>query len=63
MYAGNPARKFAQLDDAKHALTALIVMQYCQYAQEFEALEQEHRVQPQPLGSRRSACDPPIDSL
>jgi len=41
MYAGTPARKFAQLDDAKHALTALIVLQYCQYAQDFKALEQE----------------------
>jgi hypothetical protein len=41
MYAGSPARKFAQLDDAKHALTALIVLQYCQYAQDFEALERE----------------------
>ena len=39
MYAGTPARKFTQLDDAKHALTALIVLQYCQYAQDFKALE------------------------
>ncbi|HJU33262.1 MAG TPA: gamma carbonic anhydrase family protein [Hyphomicrobiaceae bacterium] len=39
LYAGNPARKFAPLDDAKQALTALIVRQYCQYAQEFAALE------------------------
>jgi hypothetical protein len=39
MYAGSPARKFAQLDDAKPALTALIVQQYCQYAQDFSALE------------------------
>jgi carbonic anhydrase/acetyltransferase-like protein (isoleucine patch superfamily) len=41
MYAGTPARKFARLDDAKHALTALIVLQYCQYAQDFKALEGE----------------------
>jgi carbonic anhydrase/acetyltransferase-like protein (isoleucine patch superfamily) len=41
MYAGNPARKFTPLDDAKQALTALIVLQYCQYAQEFKALERE----------------------
>ena len=41
MYAGSPARKFAPLDDAKHALTALIVLQYCQYAQDFSALERE----------------------
>ena len=33
MYAGSPARKFAPLDDAKRALTALIVQLYCQYAQ------------------------------
>ena len=41
MYAGSPARRFAPLDDAKHALTALIVLQYCQYAQDFRALEHE----------------------
>jgi gamma-carbonic anhydrase len=41
MYAGTPARKFAKLDDAKHALTALIVLQYCQYAQDFMELERE----------------------
>jgi carbonic anhydrase/acetyltransferase-like protein (isoleucine patch superfamily) len=40
MYAGSPARKFAPLDDAKRALTALIVLQYRQYAQDFKALEQ-----------------------
>ena len=41
LYAGSPARKLAPLDDAKHALIALIVMQYCQYAQDFAALERE----------------------
>jgi gamma-carbonic anhydrase len=41
MYAGSPARKFARLDDAKDALTALIVLQYCQYAQDFTALERQ----------------------
>jgi carbonic anhydrase/acetyltransferase-like protein (isoleucine patch superfamily) len=41
MYAGHPARKFARLDDAKLALTALIVTQYCQYARDFMALEQD----------------------
>jgi carbonic anhydrase/acetyltransferase-like protein (isoleucine patch superfamily) len=41
MYAGSPARKFAPLDDSKQALTALIVVQYCQYAQDFKALERE----------------------
>ncbi|MGE0849369.1 MAG: gamma carbonic anhydrase family protein [Hyphomicrobiaceae bacterium] len=39
MYVGSPARKFAPLDDAKQALTALIVLQYCQYAKDFAALE------------------------
>jgi carbonic anhydrase/acetyltransferase-like protein (isoleucine patch superfamily) len=39
LYAGSPARKLAALDEAKQALTALIVLQYCQYAQEFAALE------------------------
>lgn len=43
LYAGSPARKLAPLDDAKHALTALIVLQYCQYAQDFAALEREVR--------------------
>ncbi len=41
MYAGNPARKFASLDDAKLALTELIVTQYCQYARDFTALERD----------------------
>jgi gamma-carbonic anhydrase len=41
MYAGSPARKFARLDNAKEVLTALIVLQYCQYAQDFAALERE----------------------
>ena len=41
LYAGNPARKFARLDDAKQALTALIVMQYCEYALAFAALERQ----------------------
>jgi gamma-carbonic anhydrase len=40
MYAGTPARKLAPLDDAKQALTDLIVLQYCQYAQDFAALEE-----------------------
>ncbi len=39
MYAGSPARRFAPLDEIKDALTALIVLQYCQYAQDFSALE------------------------
>ncbi len=43
LYAGSPARRFARLDEAKQALTALIVQQYCQYARDFNALE--HRVQ------------------
>jgi carbonic anhydrase/acetyltransferase-like protein (isoleucine patch superfamily) len=41
MYAGRPARKFAPLDDAKIALTELIVAQYCQYARDFTALERD----------------------
>jgi gamma-carbonic anhydrase len=41
MYAGHPARKFALLDHAKVALTALIVTQYCQYARDFTALERD----------------------
>ncbi|HZT48829.1 MAG TPA: gamma carbonic anhydrase family protein, partial [Hyphomicrobiaceae bacterium] len=43
LYAGSPARRFARLDEAKQALTALIIQQYCQYARDFNALE--HRVQ------------------
>jgi carbonic anhydrase/acetyltransferase-like protein (isoleucine patch superfamily) len=41
MYAGSPARKFAPLDAAKQALTALIVLQYGQYAYDFAALERQ----------------------
>ena len=41
MYAGRPARKFAQLDDAKLALAELIVSQYRQYARDFTALERD----------------------
>jgi hypothetical protein len=41
MYAGRPARKFAPLDDAKLALTELIVSQYRQYARDFTALERD----------------------
>jgi carbonic anhydrase/acetyltransferase-like protein (isoleucine patch superfamily) len=41
LYAGSPARKLAPLDDAKQALTALIVQQYCEYAQVFAALERQ----------------------
>jgi carbonic anhydrase/acetyltransferase-like protein (isoleucine patch superfamily) len=43
LYAGSPARKLGPLDDAKHALTALIVLQYCQYSKDFRELE--HNVQ------------------
>jgi gamma-carbonic anhydrase len=43
LYAGVPARKLAPLDDAKQALTALIVLQYCEYAQGFAAMEREGR--------------------
>jgi carbonic anhydrase/acetyltransferase-like protein (isoleucine patch superfamily) len=39
LYGGSPARKLARLDEGKQALTALIVRQYCQYAQDFAALE------------------------
>ena len=41
MYTGSPPRKFAPLDAAKHALTALIVRQYRQYAHDFAALERQ----------------------
>jgi len=41
MYTGSPARKFAPLDAAKQALTALIVLQYRKYAHDFAALERQ----------------------
>jgi carbonic anhydrase/acetyltransferase-like protein (isoleucine patch superfamily) len=41
MYVGRPARKFTPLDDAKLALTELIVSQYCQYARDFTVLERD----------------------
>jgi carbonic anhydrase/acetyltransferase-like protein (isoleucine patch superfamily) len=39
LYAGSPARKLARLDEGKLAMTRLIAGQYCEYAQEFIALE------------------------
>jgi len=39
LYAGSPARKLTRLDEGKLATTRLIVGQYCEYAQEFIALE------------------------
>jgi carbonic anhydrase/acetyltransferase-like protein (isoleucine patch superfamily) len=41
MYAGSPARKLTRLDEAKLAMTRLIVGQYCEYAQDFMALERD----------------------
>jgi len=43
LYAGSPARKLSPLDDAKLALTRLIVGQYCEYARDFAALERRQR--------------------
>ena len=56
MYAGTPARKFARLDDAKDALTALIVLQYCQYAQDFRVLEREAKAAAVALLSASRIC-------
>jgi carbonic anhydrase/acetyltransferase-like protein (isoleucine patch superfamily) len=39
MYGGSPARQHSRLDEAKLAMTRLIVRQYCDYAQDFMALE------------------------
>ncbi len=39
MYGGSPARQHSRLDEAKLAMTRLIVRQYCEYAQDFMALE------------------------
>jgi carbonic anhydrase/acetyltransferase-like protein (isoleucine patch superfamily) len=43
MYTGSPARRFARVDEAKLAMTRLIVAQYCEYAQQFMALERDAR--------------------
>ncbi len=39
LYAGSPAQKRVPLDEGKQMLTRLIVRQYCEYAQDFKALE------------------------
>lgn len=39
LYAGSPARKRVALDKGKQMMIALIVRQYCQYAQDFKTLE------------------------
>ena len=39
LYAGNPAKKLAPLDDGKRKMIAFIVEGYCQYAKDFGAAE------------------------
>jgi gamma-carbonic anhydrase len=46
MYGGNPARQMSRLDEGKHALIDIIIGQYCQYARDFLAAEQERRKAP-----------------
>ena len=41
LYAGNPAKKLAPLDDGKRKMIAFIVEGYCQYAKDFGAAERE----------------------
>jgi carbonic anhydrase/acetyltransferase-like protein (isoleucine patch superfamily) len=43
MYGGNPARQMSRLDEGKHALIDIIIGQYCQYARDFLAAEQERQ--------------------
>jgi carbonic anhydrase/acetyltransferase-like protein (isoleucine patch superfamily) len=43
MYGGNPARQMSRLDEGKHALIDIIIGQYCQYARDFLAAEQDQR--------------------
>ena len=43
LYAGNPARQLTRLDAGKRAMIKEIVDQYCQYAQDFSAMERELR--------------------
>ena len=39
LYGGSPARQLSRLDEGKLALIEEIVAQYCEYAQDFKALE------------------------
>jgi len=43
MYGGNPARQMSRLDEGKHTLIDIIIGQYCQYARDFLAAEQERQ--------------------
>ena len=43
MYGGSPARQMSRLDEGKHALIDIIIGQYCQYARDFLAAEQEQQ--------------------
>jgi carbonic anhydrase/acetyltransferase-like protein (isoleucine patch superfamily) len=41
LYAGNPAKKLAPLDQGKRAMIGVIIEHYCQYARDYKALESE----------------------
>ena len=41
LYAGSPARQMTRLDEGKLALIAMIIGQYCEYAQDYKAAERE----------------------
>ena len=43
MYGGSPARQMSRLDEGKHTLIDIIIGQYCQYARDFLAAEQDQR--------------------
>jgi carbonic anhydrase/acetyltransferase-like protein (isoleucine patch superfamily) len=39
LWAGRPARPLSRLDDAKRAMMAVIIEQYCGYADDFRRLQ------------------------
>lgn len=43
LYAGNPAKKLAPLDQGKRDMIAMIIGHYCQYAMDYKAAEQALR--------------------
>jgi gamma-carbonic anhydrase len=45
LYAGNPAKKLAPLDQAKREMIPMIIAHYCQYAQDYKAAEETLRDQ------------------
>lgn len=54
LYAGNPARQIAKLDQAKRELIDFIIAMYCQYAHDYKAAEEALSTSPRSLASAAS---------